>query len=644
MRRHILAIILAGNFLAGCRSGIPVGEWRWTGGPHAQNIAAVHISLESPQEWTAALTTGEVFRSLDTGRTWSSLSVIDAGASAYRFIAHPHDPSILYTTTSHGLFRSTNRGVAWERIPLGVTGSSIFLLAFDPFNPQVLYAGSSGSGIWKSTNGGTGWNRINAGVPDSVIRNAEVHDIIVLLSRPDVLFAAISGYGVVSSDNRGEEWRLITSEALPQSKEVIALFATNKDGTILAGTSGGNILRTSNAGSTWSATRSGYLGGSITTLAHGVDGSSVLAGSERGVLVSSDNGLVWQRLSLDLPIFPARVTTLPFLDRNVVIAYGEGLGLSANINTMWERRDVGLGGSSVFVVQTDKFGRRLLCGTGGSVHRFDRTASQWVSVCDGLTGAKVNVLATLIDSSSNLFAGTDDGIYVSSGRGREWKSISRTLRAIPIRFLETHPAIRTRMYTSGTAGLWISTNTGKNWAQVYPQRSEFRVRSMTFSPTNAALMYAATSNESCIKSTDGGFTWETARYGIADNDMLAIGLSPAEKNTLFAWGSSGAGFRSTNGGLQWHPYAPPWHVGSKVLIATDKWDPSIVIALAEKLKLYFSRNGGATWLTLSVPPLGSEPLTLHINSNSRTAYLGTRLDGVYSISLAEEVLEELSKE
>lgn len=641
MRQYGVPIILAG-IIAGCGTEIPVGDWRWTGGPYAQNVSAVYINRASPREWTAGLTTGEVFRSVDTGRTWSSLSLIESGATIYRFIPHPIDVSILYTTTSLGLFRSSNGGAAWKQIPLGVTGSSIFSLVFDPFKPHVLYVGSSGSGILKSTNGGTDWNQVNAGIPDSVLFNAEVRDVIILLSRPDVLFAAITGYGVVSSKNGGGSWQVVTPNDLPQSKSITSLLALQKGEIILAGTDGGNILRTSNLGSTWTATRSGYLDGTITTLAMGSDGSSVVAGSERGILISHDGGLVWQALSFELPVFPAKVAAQPFLNKNITLVYGEGLGLSTNINNTWEHRDYDLGGSSVFSLQTDKSGRQLLCSTGGSVHKFNRETSQWSSVCNGLSGAKVTALTNMIDSISNLFVGTEDGIYMTSDRGHEWKSLTRTLRAIPIRYLETHPAIRTRMYTSGNAGLWISTNTGNNWARVNPQRSDFRVRSVTFSPSNAALMYAATSNESCIKSTDGGFTWESARYGITDNDLLAVGLSSIEKNTLFAWATSGAGFRSTNAGLQWNPYSPPWPAGSKVLIAVDKWNPSNVIAFAEKSKLYFSRNGGTTWFTLQVTPLRAEPLALHFNSNSRTAYIGTRLHGVYSISLTDEVLQELS--
>jgi len=641
MRRWGVPIILAG-IIAGCGTEVPVGEWRRTSGPYAQNVSAVLISQKSPHHWTAGVTTGEVFRSLDTGRTWSALSQVESGTTIFRFVVSPSDDSTLYATTSHGLFRSSNSGVTWQRISHGFTGSSVFSLVFDPFNPNVVYTGSSGSGIWKSANNGSDWIQVNNGIPDSVIINAEVRDIIILESRPDVLYAALPGYGVVSTDNGGGSWQLVLREVVSQSRKVSSLLALQKGQTILAGTDGGEILRTSNFGSTWRATRSGYLDGRITTLAKSGDGLVVYAGSERGILVSNDGGLVWQPLSVELPTFPAGVAALSFLNKNIVLAYGEGIGLMANIGNVWEHHDYGLGGSSVFSLQTDKSGRQLLCSAGGSVHIFIREAAQWSSICDGLSGAKITALASMIDSTSNLFAGTDDGIYMSADRGREWKSLTRTLRAIPIRFLETHPAIRTRLYTSGDAGLWISTNTGNNWIRVNPQRSDFRVRSMTFSPTNAALMYAATSNESCIKSTDGGFTWESARYGIPDNDMSAVGLSSTEKNTLFAWSTSGAGFRSTDAGRQWNPYAPPWPVGTNVLIAVDKWNPSIVAAFAEKSKLYFSQNGGTTWLTLTVMPPRAEPLNLYINSNSRIAYIGTRLDGVYSISLTDDALEELS--
>jgi hypothetical protein len=61
----------------------------------------------------------------------------------------PSNSNILYAGTSgSGVFRSTDSGDTWSEINEGLTSLDVRVLAVDPSNPNVVYAGTSGGGVF----------------------------------------------------------------------------------------------------------------------------------------------------------------------------------------------------------------------------------------------------------------------------------------------------------------------------------------------------------------------------------------------------------------------------------------------------------------------------------------------------------------
>ena len=64
----------------------------------------------------------------------------------------PTSPSTLYAGTSGGgVFKSTNSGTSWSAVNSGLTNTNVRALAIDPTTPSTLYAGTSAGGVFAIT-------------------------------------------------------------------------------------------------------------------------------------------------------------------------------------------------------------------------------------------------------------------------------------------------------------------------------------------------------------------------------------------------------------------------------------------------------------------------------------------------------------
>ena len=116
-----------------------------------------------------------------------------------------------------------------------------------------------------------------------------------------------------------------------------------------------------------------------------------------------------------------------------------------------------------------------------------------------------------------------------------------------------------------------------------------------------------------------------------------------DPRTIYAWGRDGAGFRSTNGGLEWSPYVSPWPSGAVVLFAVDRFRPSSIVAVVDGSQVYFSDNGGGTWLKVLEKGFPLEARSVHWNSASGLLFVGTLERGAFRLPLRHLIAEGRSR-
>ncbi len=639
--------LLIAAFLSGCSaSGPSVLLWEETGGPYARNISTVLPDNRIAGTLYASPGRGEIAVSTSEGRSWARLSAIPGSPEIRQLVQDPESPDRLLAATETGAFVSPDRGRSWTPLQVGPAGTAIRILAIDPWSPAVVYAGTEAKGFYKSPDGGRTWNAINAS-PDLLLSGADVYDIGIDLSKPDCVFAAVSPYGIIRSTDGGAGWKGLTPEfSATGSRATRLLIRKNGNGTLLYGTTSGTIMKSTNGGISWSLSRTakdfdGIL--SLSVLPGKPD--AVIAGTERGIIVSSDFGARWGPAGSDLPGIPTRVAVAGEGLHGTLFAYGSGLGLRASDDNgvSWRGADLKLEGSTVGVLASDHAGEHLFAAAGNVCMTY--TAGHpggWSDAGPGITGGNIHSLSIDPSVPGLVYATTAAGVFVSTDDGGSWETTERSMLISPFLY-EAHPAIKTRRFMASDQGIFVSTDRGLTWNQSRPLGNRWAVHSLTFSPSNAGTIIGATSNGGVILSHDGGFNWEQARYGIPGDRVESVALDETDPDTYYAYLPDGECFRSLNKGLEWNRYMPPWKHSDNVRISCDRQSPNSVVALVDDRHVYYSPSGGRTWIRLADAHLHASAVSLCWSAASMTLYAGGRDSGVFRLPLGKRIREILGE-
>jgi hypothetical protein len=156
---------------------------QWLGiGPHVNMVRAFAVDPVNPSTVYAGTSADGVFRSVDSGATWTATS---ADLPPVPVNAMAVDASgALYVGNDFSLYRSRDQGASWTDVQLWTTVSS---LAVDP-GTGTLYAaspdGSIHSGVLMSTDGGDTWT--NTGLPMGATSLAVSQSVVYAGTQIDV--------------------------------------------------------------------------------------------------------------------------------------------------------------------------------------------------------------------------------------------------------------------------------------------------------------------------------------------------------------------------------------------------------------------------------------------------------------------------
>jgi photosystem II stability/assembly factor-like uncharacterized protein len=142
-----------------------------------------------------------------------------------------------------------------------VTGR-IASIAADPHDPSVIYLAAAGGGVWKTTNAGNSWSPLTDDQA-TLFMGA----IALASSNPDIIYAgtgeatnsifSFSGRGVLKSSDAGSTWTLLGADIFNgRSISRIVVAPDDPDTVYVAVAVGGNtgIWRSTDGGATWTNT------------------------------------------------------------------------------------------------------------------------------------------------------------------------------------------------------------------------------------------------------------------------------------------------------------------------------------------------------------------------------------------------------
>jgi photosystem II stability/assembly factor-like uncharacterized protein len=233
-----------------------------------------------------------------------------------------------FGSTGGGVWKTEDSGKSWSNISDGYFGGSIGSVAISPSDPNILYVGegektvrgnvSSGNGMWKTMDGGKSWKKSGLGASRHIPR-IRIHP-----ANPDIVYAAVLGdlyrptpeRGVYRSTDGGLNWErvLFANEDAgaidlaidPFNPGVLYASTWNVRRTpysLSSGGAGSGLWKSTDGGNTWNdlSKKSGLPQGTLGII--GISPSPVQRGllwamveaEEGGVFRSDDGGETWRK-------------------------------------------------------------------------------------------------------------------------------------------------------------------------------------------------------------------------------------------------------------------------------------------------------------------------------------------------------------
>jgi len=124
------------------------------------NVYAIDQSKSNPDILYMGTETDAVFKSIDKGENWTSVSEDYFFGGYMEIEIHPTNPDIVYLGTSHDIMKTTDGGATWNSVRYNYNQrmSSIII---DPTDPETVIAGGV-EGLYRTTDGGASWSTITS--------------------------------------------------------------------------------------------------------------------------------------------------------------------------------------------------------------------------------------------------------------------------------------------------------------------------------------------------------------------------------------------------------------------------------------------------------------------------------------------------
>lgn len=362
----------------------------------------------------------------------------------------------------------------------------------------------------------------------------------------------------------------------------ITVFITNS-GSLLAGTDGGGIYRSSNSGTSWTYSSNGleliddqYNSSFYINTLFNYFGNIVFAGTFNGVFISTDNGSTWVPRNNGIggsayyfyTIYPDLYVTTNmgiyrssdlgeswvYSDYNFFTkvifyngtffasSYSQGMYRSTDYGSNWSLINNGLPGSAFKRIRAfTAFSGALYVSvdtaynTSFGIYKSTNNGANWFEVNNGIMDKRIRSFA---NSADKIYAGGFGRIYSSSDNGTLWYSVNDSIKSYVYSLLCSGNDV-----FAGSKGMYYSSDNGSHWSI---RNNNFNYFSMKDISSAGNLMLC--NSDYPFKSSNNGTIWSLSSNGISTTTNCVYSLN----TSLFA-GSYylGGVFKSTDNGGNW---------------------------------------------------------------------------------------------
>ena len=614
-------------------------QWTEIGSDLPRTIAGVSsltIDPGAPSTLYAVEVGGRLFRSIDSGDTWSLRGSV-VGVS---FVAvDPRNSSTVYAATHRGVLKSADGGETWAGANSGLANNYVSNIAIDPATPATLYAVAS-SGVFKSTDAARTWNKLDAfSIPNAYYYfsgRVTIDPVTPSTIYVDVYTGGANGLVILKSADGGQSWNKLF--APDDGLTLSGLVVDPVTPSTLYAAGRGSILKSADGGQTWTTHLAASPTAAVLSLAIDPASPSTLYAvyaSDRGwgILKSKDSGGNWSALDTGLPpyadaAFPYLANPLlavsPAAPATVYAGYfnfqrpGGRLAKSTDGGASWNAVDAGLTYIDVRAVATDPaVPSNLYAGMGAAADsiplfksadggatwtsraQFQLAESAWYGWIGAIMAgsASPGMIYAAVNSYHSYGA-----VFKTKDGGANWVNTSLRTEGSTVMALEA--ADPNTVYVGdfdgagcGQAYLDKTVDSGSTWTHPF-QWSNGPLNALVIDPGNPATLYGGTA-DGAYKSADGGANWTNIGLSMG---VTALALDPGDSNTIYAAaGSNGyvnAGFlglfKSTDGGATWKPIKK----GLAKVLDTRSTVTALAIAPDNPKTLYAATSGRGVYKSL----------------------------------------------
>lgn len=452
-----------------------------------------------------------VMKSIDGGITWQPTGYIPNGSSytANEIYIDPTNSNKIWVATSNGLYLSSDYGASWN---LKLSGN-IRDFKLKPQDPNTIYAVTS-SRFYKSTNGGDDFVMKTSGLPSNSSRltidisPAATERVYLLSAKTDNSFQ-----GIYISNDSGESFiKTLENEDIFNGSSqawydlALSVSDSNPDEmyvgvlNIWKSIDGGNNFYQVN---NWSSdSEPAYTHADIHFLRF-YDGL-LFAGTDGGIYRSEDNANSFESLTTGLAIGQFYKISVSEKDANTIVGGLQDNGGFVRYNETWLNY-YGADGMDAANSPLDKNTSYGFIQFGGQLYKSSSGISSYViSAPSGESGNWVTPL--VFDHLGNLYAGYSQ-LY--KYENNSWMRSSNYNFGGNLENIEINPLNAEVIYVSKYIDLYKSTDGGQTFGLLPNSFQGSSISSIEVNHNNDSIIYVTTNGSSgqVYKSEDAGVNW-----------------------------------------------------------------------------------------------------------------------------------------
>jgi len=609
-------------------------HWRAIGPARGGRTIAVSGVPGRPHEFYVAAVNGGVFKTTDTGRTWTPVFDDQPTASVGALAVAPSAPDTVYAGSGEGrqrpdlavgdgIYKSVDGGAHWTHLGLR-DGQQIPKIVVDAHDPNRLYVAVLGHpygpnaerGVYRSTDGGATFERVLY-----VDENSGAFDLALDPSDPRTLYATLwaarqppwetsdggsfggkGTSGLYKSTDAGTTWKRLeggwpaVAQGLSRMAVAVAPSDPKRVYAFATATEKTGVYRSDDAGATWALVnatdRITERGDDLVTLAVDPRNRDVVYETNTTTYTSTDGGKTF------VPLRGApggddyqSVWIAPDDPRTILLGSDQGAVISVNGGETWSSWYNQPTAQFYHVITDDRFPYRVYGAQqeSGSAGVLSRGNDGAITFRDWHPAGVEEYGYAAPDPlhPGIVFGGKVSRYDERTGQARDvgpiisWRNnpLYRFRRTAPLAFSRADPHA---LYLAGNV-VFESSDYGAHWRTISPDLT----RPNPATPPNAGVF------------ADTAYAKRPHR-GV----VYALGLSPRDRSVIWAGTDDGLVWRTADGGKHWHDVTPPG-VGSWAKISIIDASPfdaaSAYVAVnrfrfdEQRPQLFRTHDGGRTW-------------------------------------------------